>query len=195
MTWFHGVPDRVTIARGLDFLTASEALWESDPGEVDPWQERPPNDFGATAVLMMARLQLDQMVEVLDRPPLSSGDGRLGSALRRITIVEDGHNTDGAEDPGNDLACVEEALHLRQSLQGSVEVDHGFAPDGSISITVGPDIPESAALGLRGSEEGEMNDTTVQVFAAAVEATRAAVRIVTALEAADGTTISRRSYP
>lgn len=195
MRWFHDVPHHVTIAPGLDFLTASEAIWETEPGDIDPWHERPSEDFGAAAVLAIAKFQLDQMLEVLDRPELRQDGRDLGSALQGITVVEGGDNPDGMFDPSHDLACVKEAMHLRESLPGSVEVSHGFAPDGSITITIGPSIPESAALRLRGGEQGEMHDTPVKILDAAVYATRAAARIIYGLWRGDGNTIARRSYP
>ena len=178
MSWFSDIPDQVTITGRHRLLPAGQAMADTDPGETDPWHERPPDDWGATAVLLMARLQLDQMVEILQQAPFGvDTDWRTG--LHRAAEDRRALGLDA-----DDLDRVSEGIRLREALQASTEVRHGLALDGSITITTGPDIPASPALGLRGSYAREMNDDPLQVFRCAVDCTQAAARLHAALDAA-----------
>lgn len=174
VTWFGGVPDEVKIA-GIRFWLAGETL-EDQERRLDPeptlFQERgdrPNPDWGATTLFFLARVQLDQLVEILD-----TGFGIQASAFsgaevaRRLgEYLEDSQKPSDGEDLSYEIACVGEAVDLWRALcaaEGGRVVEHGFAPDGSITVTTGPDLPELRALCLRGSASGELETTPTEVL-------------------------------
>src|SRR4051794_28463332 len=71
VTWFGGVPDEIKIA-GTRFRLAAEALEDQErrldpePALFEERGERPNPDWAATSLFLLARVQLDQLVEILD---------------------------------------------------------------------------------------------------------------------------------
>lgn len=173
MTWFGGVPDEIRVA-GIRFWLAAEALDDQDR-RVDPGSaffeergERANPDWAATSLFLLARVQLDQMVEILDgefgiQASASSGV----DVARRLDEFFDDPGDVAEVDVAYKIAAVGEAVELWRALRaadGRRAVAHGFAVDGSITITVGPDLPELGTLELRGSVSGELETTPIEVL-------------------------------
>lgn len=196
MSWFSGVPHELTIA-GTRFLLAAEVLEEElrlDPQQ-DPIDqkvgERPSTDWAATSLFVLARIQLDQVVQIL-RAKFSIDAGTLsGSEVsRRLEErFEQLHDLNDEEaDVSFEVAVVGEAVDLWRALNAAetVPVGHGFASDGSISISTGPDLPELNALGLRASNAGELNVSPLDVWQRASACTREAGRLAVRWQQLDG---------
>jgi len=182
--WFSEVPLEVTVA-GTRFRLAQEAVEEQQ--EIsnafgDLFQaagERPERDWPASGLLHLARLQLDEMVQILVTQ-LELPVERLSGAeiTRRLTVM--------TEEVGlaeqrllYEACCVGEGVDLWRALEGvgEVPIGHAFAVDGSITLTVGPDLPELGALGLKASVGGELEVMPTDVFARASSCTRDAAEI------------------
>jgi hypothetical protein len=204
MTWFGGVPWEIRIA-GASFVLADEALELADveglPDDERPDAEvgeRPSPDWAATALLLLARVQLDQMVDLLGR--VVGGDisgwepARVAGAVRRRVAAA---SVDLLEEVAFELEALAEGLLLRSALREISTVDHGFAVDGSITLTTGPEIPALEILGIRGSWGTEMNVEPDQVFRTAAQLTRDAARVVALLQRAEkgGRNASERAVP
>lgn len=173
MSWFAGVPTQLTIA-GTRFWMAREALEEQDR-RLDPGGdlfsqrgERPETDWAATGLFLLARVQLDQMVQLLEvefgiHVPAFSGS-EIERRLREC--FEESEDDPDWQDASFGISVVAEGVDLWRALKAGEgrAVGHGFAVDGSISITTGPDIPELQAAGLRGSAAGELNDSPLDVL-------------------------------
>lgn len=166
--WFGDVPWDVRVA-GVTLVTAAEAVAGTDDREFEdrhddgPENERDSPDWGGTAMLWLARCQLDQM-----RSLLSADD---------VVRLQGDDSATLAGDEAGDARLLREGLALHRCLTGSpAVVHHGFNVAGDITITYGLEIPPSPALGLRGSQTQEIEDSPVAVLRAAVEATLAAGR-------------------
>ncbi|MFN8125258.1 MAG: hypothetical protein U0R64_01915 [Candidatus Nanopelagicales bacterium] len=179
---------------GLQLLLAEEARQQIDPelaSDGGPSPERPPDDWEISKVLLLAQVQLDQLVTLVSRftgipePLADVADTRaaiewVARALRDADggPAEVHGKVEGVRAPDDFewLAdMVGEAVELRQALSGGPHlVGHAFAIDGSITFTLGPETPACPALGLRGSPGREMEDRPAEVFHAAVRATECA---------------------
>lgn len=178
--WFGGVPDEVRLC-GARFTHAQEAIDERAPAEyrdVDPAArgERPSDDWSAVAVLKLARLQLDEMAEVIE---LTLGASTAGRSVEEVALALGSRAKQRFADEECDLVLFDvdaicEGLALRQSLGTNYCVGHAFAVDGSITLTVGPEIPSASTIGLRGSDSGEMNDQPDRIFRISVGLTETA---------------------
>ncbi|QIG44482.1 hypothetical protein G5V58_18345 [Nocardioides anomalus] len=162
MTWFGDVPNEVIVA-GTRFWLAQAALEEADPGAYfyGPAGERPSTDWPAMTLFTMARLQLDEMVQILEKEFDISAAAFAGEEVSRrlsLAIAAAGSLSD-EEDVAFEIACVGEAVDLWRALHhdGDRGVGHAFAVDGTISFTSGPELPELKAVGVRASEGGELN--------------------------------------
>ena len=137
-------------------------LWEDD--QVSP--QRPSPDWDEMVPLAIARAQLDEFTRLLSAvtgvsEPLRHPERAIQSL--RLRYAE---SVSMASDDGEfELSGVEEGLALRMSLEGDVLVGHGYAVDGSITITIGPFLAECAVLGVRGGME--LLDPVGSVFTAA----------------------------
>ncbi|MFD2081554.1 hypothetical protein SAMN05421678_106252 [Actinopolymorpha cephalotaxi] len=187
MAWFAGVPLQLDIV-GTRFWMASEALdaqedrRSSDPSLHDQRGERPGRDWAAVGLFLLARVQLDQLVEILDREfGIQAGAFSGAEVARRLgTCFDEADDLSAGDDLSYEIDTVGEAVDLWRALraaEGRMMVRHGFAPDGSITITTGPDLPELEALGLRGSESGELEATPTEVLDRASSCTLAAARL------------------
>ena len=167
--WFGEVPWEVRVA-GVSLVPSGQALDIADPGEDDlyhdggPENERDSTDWGASTLLWLARCQLAEMKSLL-----SDEDAAL---------LAQGDDSEADSDyDAHDAQVLREGLALLAALdQESLMVHHSFNVAGDITMTLGPEIPASPALGLRGSWSTEMQDTPVAVLGAASEATLAAGR-------------------
>ena len=186
MSWFSGVPQELSIA-GTRFWLASEALEVQEdrldpcPSLFDERGDRPNPDWAATGLFLLARVQLDQLVEILDTGFGIQASAFSGSEVARRLgeFFEDPQEPSDDEDLSYEIACVGEAVDLWRALcaaEGS-RVGHGFAPDGSITITTGPDLPELRALGLQGSASGELETTPTEALDRASTCTVWAARL------------------
>ena len=185
MTWFEGVPQEVEIA-GVRFWLASEAL-EDEEKRLNVWSElleergeRPNPDWAATALFLLARVQLDQLVEILVGEFGIQTSAFSGAEVsRRLGEMFD--NDDLREgDMAHEIESVGEAVDLWRALRaadGGGFVEHGFAVDGSITMTVGPDLPELDALGLRGSNSGELEMSPIDVLGRASACTQSVAQL------------------
>lgn len=138
--------------------------------------ERPDPDWPATGLLLIAQLQLDQMLSVL-----KSGlgiDARLftGSEVTRrlrnaILSVRGGERA--VEDFGLEIDAIGEAVDLWRVLRESpdLRITHTFEPDGSITHTLGPALPELSTLCIEATNGGELNADPAQIFSVAVACT------------------------
>lgn len=183
MTWFSGVPQELNIA-GIRFWMASEAL-EDQERRLDSWQyafdeqgERPDPDWAATSLFLLARVQLDQLVEILEREFSIQASACSGAEVARRLGESFEESDDPMEDISYEIAIVGESVDLWRALRaaGGRPVGHGFAVDGS-TITTGPDLPELAALGLRGSESGELETSPKEVLERASSCTLEVARL------------------
>jgi hypothetical protein len=184
MGWFSGVPVELNIA-GSRFRLADEAI-EEQQQDLNPFDdllrengERPERDWAASALLHLARVQLDEMIQILVTHlelPVEKLSG--AEVTRRLTVM--------AEEAGlpeqrllYEVCCVGEGVDLWRALGrvGEAPVSHAFAVDGSISFTVGPDLPELGALGLKASVGGELEATPLDVFSRASSCTRDAAEV------------------
>lgn len=171
-------------------LLAAEALQIQDPefdNSTDDCDEisldRPPLDWEASAVVLLARLQLDQLVTLVRQitgveDPLSEPDRTQEELRSEATMLwiadQDRYEAHGGEDPedyDNLVHSVEEALELRRALPLDPLVSHAFTFDGSITFTHGPQFPACPTLGLKGCAIGELEDEPYEIFAAARRAT------------------------
>lgn len=186
MSWFDDVPLTLEVAGGR-FLLAGEALEEQDR-RVDPFGqpadeggERPNPDWAASGLLLLARVQLDQMVAILGAElnigarGLSGSDvaRRLAGAFEEIDGVSGGDVSDA-------IGIVGEGVDLWRALEAAEggSVGHGFAPDGSITITVGPDLPELPRLRIRPGDDGELHVSPRRVLERATDCTRVSAWLV-----------------
>lgn len=186
MSWFAGVPTKVTVTR-QSFLPAGQALVQEQTSQ-DAWPdsaggERDADDWGAEAVFHLARLQLEQMEELVlliigqaeQDEDLSTDEiaERLLARVGALGLPED-------DDRAFEAACIEEALALLEALRmkrSALHVSHAFAVDGSISFTAGPKLPDCPALGVRGSSGGELEAEPHYVFDVARQCTQAAAAL------------------
>jgi hypothetical protein len=187
MPWFDKTPTTLPITARSMFKPAGEALEEAQRRDAshadddgDAGQERATQDWAATGLLLLARLQLDQMLEILvGALHMSLEDGE-AAALRELAERVESAALPPPDDGAFELSCVEEGLELWHALNpGNLEVTHGFAVDGSIAMTIGPTIPRLPALGLRGSTAEELNDEPDAIFDRAVACTEAAAFLAT----------------
>jgi hypothetical protein len=93
-------------------------------------------------------------------------------------------SVDLGEEVAFKLEALAEGLVLRSALADLRAVDHGFAGDGSITITFGPELPDLEILGIRGSLGDEMMEEPDRVFGVAAQLTGDAARVVALLERA-----------
>jgi hypothetical protein len=180
--WFGGVPTEIKLC-GVALTHAQEALDYAGPREEhfarDDAGERPGEDWPAVMLLKLARLQLGEMAQIIEMMlgvPLGgmSVDDvgfRLGARAR---LRLDGEDLEAAL---WEVDALMEALQLRDALAGDLRVAHGFQVDGSITITTGPDIPETSVVGLKGSVGGELADEPDEILRLAVRLTEAAASI------------------
>ena len=130
----------------------------------------PAIDWAATSLFLLARVQLDQMVAILEgefgiRAHTLSGTEvtrRLEECFQELGPLPDD------EDVEYEFALVGEAVDLWRALEtpGARPVSHAFAVDGSISFTSGPDLPELSALGVTASSIGELEIAPNEVLGA-----------------------------
>ena len=193
MPWFRDVPTRILVTK-LSYLPAAQAIFEAEAsqGEMPDAShgEREGDDWGAVAVLHLAKLQLEQMEylvhviiesdgnhERLTRDEISK---RLDARISSIDLPEN-------FEVDYEVACIKEGLDLLQALRDhhqEASVTHAFAPDGSIALTVGPELPSCAALGIKGSPGGELEDEPDHLFNCARDSTEAAAVILDAYRSA-----------
>lgn len=186
VSWFAGVPTELNIA-GTRFWMAGEALEDQDR-RLDPADDlfsesgvRPETDWAATGLFLLARVQLDQMVDILQSEfgihvPAFSG----AEVERRLReCFEESDDDPDWQYASFGISVIGEGVDLWRALQAGEggAVGHGFAVDGSISITSGPEIPELRALGLRGGYAGELNDSPLEVLACASTCTHEAAAL------------------
>lgn len=180
--WFGGVPTEIRLC-GAELIHAQEAIDRAAPPDesccADDAGERPSSDWCAVLILKMARLQLDEMadiIEMLTREPLGSmSPDDLGSRLKaRASQVFAGEDLDIKS---WEIDALLEGLDLREALGGELRVAHGFEVDGSITITTGPAIPATSIIGLKGSFEGEMEDEPDNILRLAVSLTETAASL------------------
>ncbi|MGW5365994.1 hypothetical protein [Actinopolymorpha pittospori] len=187
MTWFAGVPLQLNIA-GTRFWMAAEALdaqedrFSSDPSLYEERGERPGRDWAATGLFLLARVQLDQLVEILDREFGIQATAFSGAEVSRRLgeCFDKPDDQSGGEDLSYEIDAVGEAVDLWRALRAAEDgmmVGHGFAVDGSITITTGPDLPELTALSLRASESGELETMPTEVLERASWCTMEAARL------------------
>ena len=173
-------------------LLAGEALDDQDPDSENTMdvsegisRDRPPIDWEYTATLLLARVQLDQMIGLLRditrvADPLVQPE-RACEQLRSVANRLWADDQDRSERTGETILddihelifSVEEALELRRALASDILVGHSFAVDGSITFTGGPAFPACPTLGLKDSN-GELDDSPRAIFAAARHATECA---------------------
>ncbi len=135
MGWFGDVPDDIRVGRD-DFQVAEEAIarWEMQlrgPNVFQQRGDRPDPDWPATRVLLLARLQLEQAIEIL-----LSGfdiDAKLfsgGEVSRRlydlISSVPGGHQA--VEDFTFEIQAVGEGVDLWRALREApdLRIHHAF---------------------------------------------------------------------
>ncbi len=183
--WFDDVPNVIRIGRER-FTVATEALetWELalDLRPDEPYGERPETDWAAAGLLILAQLQLDQAVSILQSE--FGMDARLfsGREISRRLRAEISSVRGGGQAVRNfshEIDVVGKGVDLWRALRETPKfrVTHGFEYDGSITITLGPELPELTALGIRASDGMELNASPGQVFAAA-ECTNCAAELV-----------------
>jgi hypothetical protein len=205
--WFASEPNSIPVG-SLDLLLGDRAVesraWDGH-AEQDEYQQRPTPDWGATAVLRLARLQLDEMVYLV-RAATGIDDPRSNlektqDELRNRTFAAVTHEFLQTDEGGEgavervaleinniqfELGAIHEGFLLRDALDDPTPVNHGFAVDGSIAMTTGPDIPALAIFNLRGTTGGELGDEPMAIFKVARHATVTAAELlakITALEA------------
>ncbi|GAA4301209.1 hypothetical protein [Klenkia terrae] len=176
MRWFGDVP-KVLKVGFAEFMGAREALdyWQvrlDDEFASEQHGERPDPDRTAETLFLLAQVQLDQAVAILnsefdvDARPFSGGE--VGRRLRDvISAVEDGQSA--IEAYQFEIDVVGEGVDLWRSLRQaeSLAVTHAFEWDGSITLTLGPPLPQLKYLRVEGSDGAELNSTPMEVFSAA----------------------------
>lgn len=152
------------------------------------WLDRPPDDWQESAVLLLARVQLDQVVTMASIitgivDPLADVDltqAEIHSQAMPVREADyDRFIAEGGPLPMTLDAAVDttvEALGLRRALPSDPRVQHAFAVDGSITFTHGPSYPACPTLGLKGCD-GELEDDPRAIFAAARRATELAATL------------------
>lgn len=198
--WFGDVPREVKVA-GVTLQLAHEAIDKADPDREGPQDgvrgERPNPDYPAEMVLRMALLELDEMVRVLGEMVSTDLDGWSRSDI--VSAVEHHLNQCDIEGEEPDWAyeweVVQAGLQLRDALNERVHVSHGFEIDGSITITIGPNIPELTVLGLGSSDDGELEDEPDHILAIAVDLVASAADLHWAARAAEWRRDERRAAP
>jgi len=200
MTYLRRVPGlRRTFPFGeTGLLLAAEALEMEDPelceyNAIDVCDEitldRPPHDWENSAILLLARVQLDQLVAVvrqftgIDDPldDLAKTNAEIESGATTLWVADtDRYEAEGGELPQDYdtlVYSVEEALALRRALPLDPLISHSFTFDGSITFTHGPVYPACPTLGLKGCEIGEFDDEPLAIFDAARRATGCAATL------------------
>lgn len=180
--WFGGVPTEIKLC-GAALTHAQKAMDDAAPQEErfarDDAGERPGEDWPAVMLLKLARLQLGEMADVIEKI--------LGIPLGGIAVDDVGSRlADRARlrFADEDLAltlweidALLEGLQLREALAGDLRVAHGFQVDGSITITTGPEIPETSVIGLKGSVGAELEDEPDDILRLAVSLTESAASL------------------
>jgi hypothetical protein len=184
--WFDDVPDGIRIG-DHSFLVAGEAIenWESRlMGSVASAERgaRPDPDWPATGLFLLARLQLDQAIEILmsefgiDARLLSVSDvyGRLHDS---ISSVQGG--AQAAEDFAYEIDVLSDAVGLWRALRETSDqrVHHAFEYDGSITLTLGPQLPDLYALDIRPGDGNGLMVSPAELFSAATNCTNCAAEL------------------
>lgn len=189
MDWFDDGSDAIRIVR-KNFLVACEALenWEAQlrgPNSLYREGSGPFPDWPATSFLLLTRPQLDQVVEILKSE--FGIDARLFSGAevsRRLhdSILSVRGGERAVEDFAFEIDVVGEGVDLWRALReaSDLHVHHGYEY-GSITMTLGPELPDLGALGIKGSD-GELNVDPAQVFSAATACTSCAAELAVRLK-------------
>ncbi|GAA4401920.1 hypothetical protein GCM10023168_11990 [Fodinibacter luteus] len=202
MTWFAGVPREIEVA-GVRLIRAEQAIEAGEPPNdwnhaSHEYSERPDSDWVASQVLDLTRLQLLELRRVVeqilgaDRPIIALEDVRSVLLERAVMLPEPDRNAAEYE-----VDTVVEGLELLEALPREIHVGHGFAVDGSISITTGPELPALPTIGVRGSDTGELEDEPDRLLGLAAALTRAAGELYWLLpvKAVQDNTQPQRSSP
>lgn len=200
MSWFGGVPLELHVA-GSRFWLAQEALEAACPESYDLESrgERPDTDWAAMSIFMLARLQLDQLVSLLEKEfeiPVAALSGT--EVSRRLMLaVGDMSALPPEMDRTYEITCIGEAVDLWRALLHDADsvVGHAFEVDGSITLTLGPDLPELPALGIRASDGGELNTSPTDVFGVASSCIRDAAQLAALRDRRDVFAAANESAP
>ena len=192
------MPNKEEVPRGRGYnrllLLADEAMSEGlGEGPNPSWTfdhewvispEAPERDWFAEETLLLARIQLDQMIEIVRRVTgvsIEMGSpraavGRLEEMVRPLVVrveSETDHHSELDDIFDGEPAVWEvwDGLDLLESLSGSYSVSNAFAIDGSVSLTVGPVLPRLESLGFNGGETSELIVAPSEVLDVARRAT------------------------
>ncbi len=177
MTWFAGVPLEIEVGRAR-LIRAEQAIEDAQAAnsrydESPVHFERPSSDWVASQVLDLARLQLQELRRVIeeildvDQPIVDLDDVRARLRTRAGVLPEPDRN-----EAEYNVDSIVEGLMLLEALPLEISVSHGFAVDGSISITTGPELPTLPTIGVRGSDTGELVDEPDRLLGLAAGLTR-----------------------
>jgi hypothetical protein len=176
MGWFDDVPNGLRVG-SAKFMGAREALeyWQlrlDDELASERRGERPDPDRTAETLFLLAQVQLDQVVSILssefelDARPFSGGE--VGRRLRDcISAVE--HGQSAVKAYKFEIDVVGEGIDLWRALRVAENflVSHAFEWDGSITLTLGPQLPQLEYLRIEASDGAELNSSPMEVFSAA----------------------------
>ncbi|WP_207021456.1 ImmA/IrrE family metallo-endopeptidase [Phycicoccus sp. DTK01] len=164
----------------MSLVLAEQAIDAAEPGHQRYGDfvgrgERASPDWAASALLDLVHMQLLELRRVVER---LFEDGRAPSEpehVRSALLERAGALTEPERNSAEyDVCAVAEGLELLDALSSDNGVDHGFAVDGSISLTTGPVLPPLPTLGVKGSENGELEDEPDKLLSLAASLTRAA---------------------
>ncbi len=148
--------------------------------------DRPPHDWEHSAILLLALIQLDQLVTVVSQftdidDPLddrAKTDAEIESEATMLWIADaDHYEAEGGELPQDYETLVhsaEEALALRGALPPDPLVSHAFTFHGPSHSHMAPVYPAGPTLGLKGCEIGRVRRRTARHRRAARRATACA---------------------
>jgi hypothetical protein len=175
MGWFTDVPDAINVGSET-FLVAGAAIeeWESRlakprvDGERSSWG--PELDWPASALFLLARVQLTQAVSIL-----RSGfaiDARLWSGIEvsrrlRHEVLNVRGGGQAVEDFGREIGAIGEGVDLWRALDDVSlrDVTYHLDSDGDVAIITGPELPDLEILGFESN--AELNVSPARIFAAA----------------------------
>lgn len=179
VTWFAGVPHEIRVA-DVCLIHAEQAIEVGEPeGDVDGdlWEhgERPSPDWVSAQVFDLIRLQLVELHRVVQQ--ILGGDGSIGD-IEDVRSVLLGRAQRLPEPESNaaeyEIETIMEGLALLDGLPSESHVRHGFAVDGTITMTTGPTLPTLPAIGVRGNATSELEDEPDYLLSVAASLTRSA---------------------